>query len=67
MIVVLFMDPLDVAGSWGDWNVTGEPSVDSGFWYFGGVSAAHILIICFTESSCYLALGFLGPELFINI
>jgi photosystem II CP47 chlorophyll apoprotein len=44
MFVLPFMARLGVVGSWGGWNVVGDPSYDPGFWSFEGVAAAHIVL-----------------------
>ncbi len=44
MYVLPFMSRLGVVGSWGGWNVTGQPGYDPGFWSFEGVAAAHIIL-----------------------
>ncbi|WP_088240754.1 photosystem II chlorophyll-binding protein CP47 [Calothrix rhizosoleniae] len=44
MFVLPFMSRLGVVGSWGGWNVIGDPNYDPGFWSFEGVAAAHIVL-----------------------
>jgi photosystem II CP47 chlorophyll apoprotein len=44
MFVLPFMARLGVTGSWGGWSITGESSVDPGFWSFEGVALAHIVL-----------------------
>ncbi|MBW4570690.1 MAG: photosystem II chlorophyll-binding protein CP47 [Tolypothrix carrinoi HA7290-LM1] len=44
MYVIPFMSRLGVIGSWGGWNVAGQPGYDPGFWSFEGVAAAHIVL-----------------------
>ncbi len=44
MFVMPFMARLGVTQSWGGWSITGETSVNPGFWSFEGVAAAHIVL-----------------------
>ncbi|MBF2008966.1 MAG: photosystem II chlorophyll-binding protein CP47, partial [Chlorogloeopsis fritschii C42_A2020_084] len=44
MFVLPFMARLGVVGSWGGWNVVGDPNYNPGFWSFEGVAAAHIVL-----------------------
>jgi len=44
MFVLPFMARLGVVGSWGGWNVVGDPTYEPGFWSFEGVAAAHIIL-----------------------
>jgi photosystem II CP47 chlorophyll apoprotein len=44
MFVLPFMARLGVVGSWGGWNVMGDPSYTPGFWSFEGVAAAQIIL-----------------------
>jgi photosystem II CP47 chlorophyll apoprotein len=44
MFVLPFMARLGVVGSWGGWNVMGDPSYTPGFWSFEGVAAAQIVL-----------------------
>jgi photosystem II CP47 chlorophyll apoprotein len=44
MFVLPFMSRLGVVGSWGGWNIVGDPTYDPGFWSFEGVAAAHIIL-----------------------
>ncbi|PSB25746.1 photosystem II chlorophyll-binding protein CP47 [Stenomitos frigidus] len=44
MFVLPFMARLGVTGSWSGWSITGETGVDTGFWSFEGVAAAHIIL-----------------------
>ncbi|MDJ0677652.1 MAG: photosystem II chlorophyll-binding protein CP47 [Calothrix sp. MO_167.B42] len=44
MFVLPFMARLGVVGSWGGWNVIGDPTYEPGFWSFEGVAAAHIVL-----------------------
>jgi photosystem II CP47 chlorophyll apoprotein len=44
MFVLPFMSRLGVVGSWGGWNVMGDPNYDPGYWSFEGVAAAHIVL-----------------------
>ncbi len=44
MFLMPFMARLGVVGSWGGWNVVGDPNYDPGFWSFEGVAAAQIIL-----------------------
>jgi len=44
MFVLPFMARLGVTGSWSGWSITGETSVNTGFWSFEGVAVAHIVL-----------------------
>jgi photosystem II CP47 chlorophyll apoprotein len=44
MFVLPFMARLGVVGSWGGWNVVGDPTYTPGFWSFEGVAAAQIIL-----------------------
>jgi len=44
MFVLPFMARLGVTDSWSGWSITGETAVNTGFWSFEGVAAAHIVL-----------------------
>jgi photosystem II CP47 chlorophyll apoprotein len=44
MFVLPFMTRIGVTNSWAGWKITGESVLDTGFWTYESVAAAHIIL-----------------------